>query len=457
MSRGCKLRVLDVVHTRDVPLYLIRGPPLPIVTAEMATKNFLSQTIFGRDPEPPQDDGQSLPLWQRQLQQLEYGILLKVNHGTNSSSTAVTELLIYAAIDRNGFTAFTTISAPQSSWLSIYESALTNTQPSLDKFDVKLYALPLDSRRLDHLLVTRVGTSAGSATLGEGEAQFLPLDRINSELQQPPRKRRILSDVLDEASYQRKKLKGRGGEGVSRSMMSWQLIGNPIYSVSQQEKPVSGQQSLNDQPVDTFIRNLSRVSRTNSLLGLDSSRSPSKKKAVIPGQNTGDTDNGFSGQNKSTLARLVKAGMRVHGLEQPKTPGSNKPSPFSTNLAAISTIQKATNTKTRASDPDPDSGEYKAIYHQTFKAASFTFRTQFSHHLIAQEPMREVVDRLLSLFCTNPELSSNTAKAAATSAFGSQEEASQAVFDPPSSSNVGPAVTITRAEAPRNHGRPWDQ
>ena len=64
--------------------------------------------------------------------------------------------------------------------------------------------------------------------------------------------------------------------------------------------------------------------------------------------------------------------------------------------------------------------EYKLIYHQTFKAASFAFRARWATQTISQSIMRQVVDQLLDLFFTDP-----FGPGEHESGFGSQTKASQ--------------------------------
>ena len=444
--------------------------------------------MLGGDQEPPRDDENSLPWWwQRQLQQFEYGILLKVDHGAIDSSTAATEILVYAAIDHDSNAWDGMITPPKSSSPEIGGSTVRETHPSPNSVCLKLYALPLDSRRLESLSAIKVEQRVGSAALSDGEARFLPLTGSkNPEPQQASHKRRKLSNVFDEANYQRRKIKGRGGESVSRAMAEagLQQPGKSLdNSTSQPEKPIFAQQYINDPPMDIPRKSLSRVSSTGSLPSLDPSRPRSRRETFVAGKRSSlnrvesiisapdsivsaDSDNGLEQQNKSTLARIVMAGMRMYGLQQhkkpcqsqPKTPHQPPPPPplLSKTSTSTSSVMENNNPQTgtfrrspAAEDQDPDPDEYKAIYHQTFKAASFTFRTQFAVRLIAQESMREVVDRLLSLFCTDPYPNpSDTGKIGGNKdPFGSQEEAPRDVFDRPSSKEV-------RIETPSSRRKP---
>lgn len=77
------------------------------------------------------------------------------------------------------------------------------------------------------------------------------------------------------------------------------------------------------------------------------------------------------------------------------------------------------------------SDEYKVIYHQTFKAATFAFRRQVSTLPLGQETMRDVVDRLLVLFCsTTSALHNGTGNFEAP---GTVVQGNSDVFDLPSS------------------------
>ncbi|KAJ9622487.1 hypothetical protein H2203_006712 [Taxawa tesnikishii (nom. ined.)] len=48
--------------------------------------------------------------------------------------------------------------------------------------------------------------------------------------------------------------------------------------------------------------------------------------------------------------------------------------------------------------------EYRLIYHQTYKGACFTFRTRMGEEPLQpwSDKVRETVDRLLALFCSDP-------------------------------------------------------
>ena len=43
--------------------------------------------------------------------------------------------------------------------------------------------------------------------------------------------------------------------------------------------------------------------------------------------------------------------------------------------------------------------EYKLVYHHTFKAAAFALRGRMRREVVGQEAMRDIVDRMLEIFC----------------------------------------------------------
>jgi hypothetical protein len=159
---------------------------------------------------------------------------------------------------------------------------------------------------------------------------------------------------------------------------------------------------------------------------------------------------GFDADNKNALSRLIMAGMRMYGLQQRKKPtastGSRAASETpSTNAPTASTCQ-----------PQPgqpkDEDQYKLVYHQTLKAASFALRAHMSRTAIGQDAMRDTVDRLLAIFCTDP-LESGQGDG---SGFGSQVGNGQTdIFGTPRSGvlTVAKEITPRKVNTPPQSGR----
>lgn len=126
------------------------------------------------------------------------------------------------------------------------------------------------------------------------------------------------------------------------------------------------------------------------------------------------------------------AGMRMYGLQQTK---------------------KSANTANRITEGSSEQdGEYKLIYHQTFRAASFAFRTHLAVKQVPQNTLREVVDRLLSMFCNDP-LAESKIEEDVDRSFGSQKlEQRRNPFDEPTSS-AGIVETVTPLHRKEKHNR----
>ncbi|KAG6991096.1 hypothetical protein G7Y79_00057g090780 [Physcia stellaris] len=448
LPKDCNLRVLDVVYVAEIPFHLLAGPALTLSSDDPATEEYFSRVLLKDGTEELHGDSTSLPWWRRELKQSDHGILLKIEHAYWSDTIVATEILVYAAVDAysdgsNGTNGMLT--PPRSSSPVLGGQGLTSTLATLPCLSLKLYALPLDSRRLASINVSHHEDFAGSTSLSNGEARFiLNRDYDTMNTQTATNKRRKLSHVFDDATYQRRKLKGRGGECISQAVAKviLQQQGKPLESTKPSQTPEIPSQPDRDLHGDQSGRIFSRALSAASLTSLDPSRPPSRRSAFVAGKRSalsrvesvmsndsvsGESDNGFEQQNKAALARIVMAGMRMYGLQQQKKPHKVLPSHHSLSPDIVIESQQAT-ANGHAEDPD----EYKAIYHQTFKAACFAFRAHLAAKMVPQEDMREVVDRLLSLFCVNPLPGLENGKMA-SEVFGSQEERPRDVFDQPSS------------------------
>jgi hypothetical protein len=104
-------------------------------------------------------------------------------------------------------------------------------------------------------------------------------------------------------------------------------------------------------------------------------------------------------RNKEALSRVVMAAMRMHGLQQRKKTrsrmGSMAPGVETEQLSAEAAAEEA------AKDED-----YKLIYHQTYKGAALALRKHIATKPLHSQPdqLRDVVEKLLAIFCTDPLL-----------------------------------------------------
>ncbi|KAL8952357.1 MAG: hypothetical protein Q9183_007393, partial [Haloplaca sp. 2 TL-2023] len=127
----------------------------------------------------------------------------------------------------------------------------------------------------------------------------------------------------------------------------------------------------------TSSRPKSSLSRVGSVL------SPSVEESHSPIPE--DVSNEIEQQNKACLSRIIMAGMRMYGLQQQRKK--------SFSGASVWDTQSVASTTTGGQD------EYKAVYHQTFKAVAFAFRKCWRDTVLGQERLRDTVDVFLEKFC----------------------------------------------------------
>ena len=434
-----------LIHVSEVPFHLVAGPALEVFTTEPATEDFFSRILFEDEHLGSDKCGLDLSWWERQPQQSECGILLKVDYDNTENNTTATELLIYAARAANVATGSGLATPPRSSSPEAGQTA-RETESVQRTPNLKVYALPLDSRRLNSIQAVKESIAADNPPINEEEALFLPIhDICNPVLQAPFRKRRKLSTVFDDATHQRRRLKSRGGESVSRAMAeaSIQRPRESSNTFSHCAKADMPQQSVDIGPAMSQKKGSSRSPNIVSLPNAEMSRPPSRRGTFVAGQRSslsrvesvisrpdspvaGKDDNEYEQQNKAALARIVMAGMRMYGLQQHKKSSKSK-------SGQHTLIEQSQQIATEETD------EYKNVYHQTFKAASFAFRSHSAFGAVPQESMRDIVDHLLSLFCVDPfhgvEQSSFSAPL-----FGSQEEKAETSFNEPKN---GPVEQMT--------------
>ncbi|MCJ1363225.1 hypothetical protein MMC16_002332 [Acarospora aff. strigata] len=131
-------------------------------------------------------------------------------------------------------------------------------------------------------------------------------------------------------------------------------------------------------------------------------------------------------RNKDSLSRIIMAGMRLYGLQQtkhqrrktgtctststsksravseaPTSQGQSQVQAAATNLPSTD-IYTAVPKQIATTGEDGTGDEYKLIYHQTFKGACFALRRGFASRIVGQGLMREVADRFLGMFCSDP-------------------------------------------------------
>ena len=407
--RDATLHYLSLVHVPAIPLYLAAGPSLEVSTDSEATSGWLNELILGQADSWDQNGIPNEPWWSNVGGQSDHGILLGVRYGEDGQAgdNCITEVLLYGSVKTNA-AGFPT--PPASSSPAPFDEYVPEPLPG-GTHDIKIYALPLCSK-----VFGRAERAAGLLSppaeecITPNQAYFLPhrLEQAHDGKTEH-QKRPSLSSLFDDATQKRRRLKGRGGESISQAMAGIDR------SMSQHGLPPNVEHEELDTPALPQKRSarrggLTRASTIMSIASSDYPRPASRSGPSVNGKRSSlhrvesaispresptrsDTDSSFAHQNKAALTKVVMAGMRLHGLQQRKK--TDKGSTLEERF------RNATFTN-NSSGPSDEEDEYKLVYHQTFKAATFAFRKHFSAQTISQELMRDVVDRILTMFCSDP-------------------------------------------------------
>lgn len=429
-----KLYFLASVRLAAIPLYLLAKRHFDVWTEDEETERWLENCLLSNFHD--QDDAdESLshimsPWWFRAAQQSDLGILLEVRNEMSAferPGDEITEFLIYATVSKFFDSASYLPSPPASSSPLRINGNDESSHAALTQ-KVRFRAVPLASTAHQGACVN--GPCISPATLqryddndddDDDEAYFLPtIPNTTSAAHDSPHKRQRLLHLFEDATYQRKQLRRRGGESISKAMAG--LDSPSLHLENQRGLKLEESNPLNTQKIKRE-KMLSRSSSTPSSTEIHSSWLNSKALKVgndIQGALSGGEGvdsweqtptlptktNSFEDQNKSVLTRIIMAGMRIYGLQQRRKPIKLQ---ADSELGADSTITDK--SLTRGDD------EYKTVYHQTLKVATFTFRNQINKEVINQATMGDVVDQLLALFCTDP-LAVQDTRETYTSSFG---------------------------------------
>lgn len=463
LSSSAELRFLSFVDPAGIPLHLAAGPSLGVWTTSEDTEAWLYDTIIGDDiagrastdgAGPPRD-----PWWCRVGGQSDRGILLGVDQGTVSDGQVgpkITEFLLYATMGVNqiGTMAFPT---PPASSSPSPDASGHDVLPEPAVSQARIYALPLSCELLHRYDLSQAPQSPLPESAKDGHGQFLqPLvDDHNPQLGASQKRSRI-SSLFEDATQRQKKVRRKGGVSISEVMAGFERTpSSHAHGLSTLKRsPEEDAASLaNGNPQETQTQRVS-LSRSASAASLGARR-PSSRGAIADGKTSSlrrvasiaTMDNmspmpegeiSIEQQNKNALSRLVMAGMRIYGLQQRKKASRSR---------AVSEAASSTGITQDPAQIQEADDEYKLVYHQAFKAASFTFRKSIATQLINQGAMRDVVDRLLALFCTDP-----FEKHEDNEGFGGNPEEARGCFDPPSG-RVAMRASDSECSTPRTRKR----
>ncbi|KAL8660464.1 MAG: hypothetical protein Q9202_006545 [Teloschistes flavicans] len=387
------LRFLGTAEVISVPLYLAAGPSLDVWTSDRRSQEWLQAHLLHGD--------KNGTLWpERPGEQSEHGILLGVDsehHAPTDAGLAITEILLYAA------------SSGQCLHLTPPASSSPNHVHGLDgsKRSIGLYALPLSSNIFQTINQSPIAQDPNSIASEDG--CYLPRSAEPPTVQS--RKRPKIETLFNDASQNRRAHKKRGGEGVAKAMAGLDgripmPLPSPALLDSTQptRKPAQKRAILSrasttgslthppptekplSRPQASGRPTLPNTHHRSSLSLAESALSPSllATNSPVPDPSATATET----LNKTALSRIIMAGMRMYGLQQPRRK----------SLATPSLLEPTPAPSASGGEQD----EYKAIYHQTFKAAAFVFRKSWREKAVGQEGLRDVVDLFLGRFCGDP-------------------------------------------------------
>lgn len=355
----CNLRFISLVEVSQVPLYLSLGPSYLVWTQSESTSIWFSNRLFSEPAAPSNQSEQRGPSWFQHSYQSYAGILAEVPQTVGAAGLAISEILFYGRLDH------------------------ANDQEG--SIQLQVYALPLSSRRLDILPEALTPPLSPTAELKDQTGQFLPVEDDEAPSSFPRPEKTRVPDIWDSASDLRRKAKGRGGEGIAAAAAGQQiniLVGQkkpkpkaqPTKNATKERNPsLDAKSNTNSQFHCLFLSNSQRtrtLARSPSLNseGRQHGRKASTDHIIKPSSLSRVTS--FSAQddnaestleqlNKTTISRLVMAGMRLYGLQPRKKTERSQGSPAITEEAAIG-----------GSTQDD---EFKLVYHQTYKGAVFAF------------------------------------------------------------------------------------
>ena len=407
---SASLSLLGLVDPSLIPLHLILGPALEVYSNSEGTVAWiLNHLLVEGSCTAPSLSPVNLRPWQS-----EVGVLLRVENGMRSQHEAfeATELLLYAATA--GPCAAPTAAPPtpprSSSPAPPYDETLRVGDLLASR--LKVFALPLSSAIQRQLTTLPEPPTPPPETAGQDDVGcFLSLPAGAAET----RKRDRLDSLFDDATRQIKRARRHGGETVAKLMASLDKPARPASSSgSGPATPHDAARPDTLPPKRPRLERVAPLARSQSVSALQelSSTQPSGRSDSLPQSRriglsrvatTGQLNSlapvspalGVEAENKNALSRIVMAGMRMYGLSQRKRDGRSRAG------SALPTPTGAESAPAPATARGEDEDEYKVVYHQTFKAAAFAVRRQISVKPLSQEILRDVVDRLLVMFCTN--------------------------------------------------------
>ena len=440
IPQNARLQFLSLVEVARIPLYLAAGPSCIVSTTNEATTRWLNKALLDYEESDLSGDASRKPWWRYPCMQSDNGVLLKVetrNEEEHGIQNVVTEILFFAAVADSSPELSTTLAPSPAFRAGDLDDDLDQNGKT-----IKVFALPICSNVIGLVNDSmKVCSPSSQDSPSARQACFLPYTDDQARITRlAPQKRQSITTLFEDATQKRRKLKTRGGESISQTMAGIDRLPSQHGMREKQDAPQPKEN-------DSRRKSLSQVSSVTPVYGPEAPRPPSRSGLLANGKRSSlhrmesanllhnsptlpDANGSYEQQNRAAMTKVLLAAMRLHGIQQKKKPHSQSQPP-----------KQVTSHNTKSNIADEVEDEYKLVYHQTFKAAMFTFRKHFNAYLISQETMRDVVDRLLVMFCTDPM----TAEHAPNGGGFLESQArngfpSSSLFDKPSSQARSPNI-----------------
>ena len=379
-------------------MHIILGPPCSVLTEQSETQRWLQQAL----------QEHSFPgsnWWEQPSSESPLGILLGFEEDgpkIDESPPRVTEILIYAT------TKPKVLNAPPTPPTTGDRHAARHDLPhSWQPLSLKAIALSSD---LLHINEDAQDTppQIPSCELDEIDAIFLsPSHTPTTEIvHEPPIKRRkTAADAFDAANERRRQFR-RQGHALSTGPSVQEPTEPSLPSIRHRRPTSSNTNVLTASRADSHSRSPSVVC-TKPLLAQPSKSSLSRAQSI---SHADQEQNAVESNNKELISRIVMAGMRLYGFVQRKN--SRHVSKSSEAKIALDEVSLSQDIEaTRKNDK-----EFKLVYHQVYKGVCFALRASISEHALLphSNAIREIADRFLAIFCSDPLASEASAQQPST-------------------------------------------
>ncbi|KAI9672050.1 MAG: hypothetical protein M1831_001863 [Alyxoria varia] len=419
LPASAAFQFLAFVDPNQIPLYLAVARPYSVHTQNDSTRSWLQNTLFQKPPALGDPEASKIltPSYRTPEVRSHVGLLARVVdselHDPRSRPSArVTEILFYAEKqDASELERLPTPppSSPHSE--DTIEAIGNETKPcqrTEESTQAGIFAVPLSSDLLYKSFV-----NPNEASLEENEARFVTPTRSH-EPARTAKKRSNIGELFDDAVDRGKRARRKGGQSISfaacggastpqitmfddKSIKTENTFMQDVNRYpSAFDKPTAGPNKRSNDQGFLACRAYSQDSRAFSRRPTVESKNSSWPQPIPTQSKEIFKDGSVEARNKQSISRIVMAGMRMYGIEQRKT-------------ALLATKQSSSSReKNGISEPEPDrnecmaDNEFKSIYHQTYKGTAFAFRNTLSSTTLPPERLREVIDALLAMFCTEP-------------------------------------------------------